>query len=388
MLESTYMGFPESWLKKLYGWWETGDGILVHHGDADGVTSAYLLYRAFSKFLGKKFSMVRAVGSLDYHLPFLKEFEDRFSFYLITDIDIGDSLEVVKSLSPDKKVFVYDHHKISFEPQSLPENIFYCNARMLRGTDWHPASYFAYVFYRYLEEGDGSKLDPNALWVVALGLAGDMALYEYPELEEQVRSEYPRLFEGSPTALERIVARINASFSHITSHPSHLAFTLIEKAWEMGDPMYFLEGEDETVKTLQERRKEYHDIIKRAVRLMPERAIVELGYPVVHILVEAPYVINGPLASAMTQEWRDKIALAGQKFGEIVGVEIRRGDRVDVDLADILHSLRNRGFPFISAGGHPMAAGASLESKYWKSFIKYFKQEALIKAKIKGNSSV
>ncbi len=380
--EGSYMGFPEDWFKKLFGWWENGDGILIHHGDADGVASAYLLYRAFWKFLGRKFSMVRAVGALDYHLPFLKEFAERFSFYLITDLDVGDSLSAIKELPPEKRVFVYDHHKIGFDLGELPENVFYCNARMLRGTEWHPASYFGYAFYRYVEEGEGGKYDPNALWLVAIGLTGDMAFYDYPELEEEVRKEYPRLFEGSPTALERIVSRINASFSHLMSHPSHLVFSLIDKAWELGDPMYFLEGEDEAVKTLQERRKEYHDIIKRAVRLMPERAVLELGYPVVHLLVEAPYVINGPLANAMVQEWPDKIALAGQKFGDIVGVEIRKGQKVEVDLAEILHSLRSRGFPFISAGGHPMAAGASLESRYWKHFVKYFKQEALIRAKV------
>lgn len=370
--------FPEEVFEKFKAVAENANVIyILYHGDADGVTSGFLINQTLKEAFNKPARRLLWMATNSYDLK--KETEEILKSppdtLIITDIDVKDAAEQIKKLQEHvRQIFVYDHHQISKPPQG--SGIFYFNPRTLNPTVWHPASLFGMAIYSYF-----SLKKNDFLWVGGAGLIGDVAMPEYPWIEEEIKKNFPQLYDSShPTCqgtawkypLEGITYLLNAGFFYYPARRLPFSMLALERAWEKGDPFIFFDKRDQISRKLLAFHRTIEETVKNLSNQALQDAQFHLGAPVISFLARTPHYVVGIVASRLASLYPEKIAVVGQ-LGERIGIELRAGRNCELNIPAILKLMN---FPFLSAGGHPKAAGALIEKNQWEEFIEKFVETA------------
>ncbi len=343
---------------------------LVHHGDADGVTSALYVYYTILQIRGRVPDHVLWVSTKSYDMKkegkLIKNINP--DLLIVVDLDLLKDEVLLNNWSLNiKKIFIYDHHSISIDVNLIPNNIIYLNARMLNQEGvWHPASYFGYSISKCFFDNE----DYN--WVGAVGLRGDHAHNDYPELFERVKEKFPILFlevvgKDYNYILEGLTHYVNAGFFYSPDLREKTSFLALQKAWEKKDPMLFFEGDDPVFQEL--RRKS--DEIKKEINVLFEKAKQEAyrpeGLDLVLGKVNTPHYIVGVIAGKICKDEPGIIAVIANEYDENMGIELRMGKNTSCNLVELLMRMKDN-FNFISAGGHPVAAGCLIHPSQYEEF--------------------
>lgn len=350
--------------------------VLVHHGDADGVTSGVFISRVVEKLTETPLEHVIWVSTKSYQMKQEKVLIDTIApdVLIVTDLDLGKEKGLLHHWSATiEDVFIYDHHNIGDDYRdTIPRSIEYLNARML-GFDniWHPASFFGYALHRRFFKEDYP-------WMAAIGLRGDHAYFseEYDELQENVKERFPKLLEPIEgkeykNHLEKCTYYINSGFFHSPDLHESTSYRVLQEAVKRNDP-YYIYSQEGISSDLKRKREELKSGIEKIYLSASEKAEFYPDKNLIIYKIETPHYILGVIASKLIKDHDDKVVLILNQFGNEISGEIRRGDHVTYNLVRILLDLKERDFKYSSVGGHPAAAGCLFEASLEKEFRRLF----------------
>ena len=350
--------------------------VLVHHGDADGVTSAVYIADVLKKITGREIEHRIWVSTKSYRLKQEKLIIDNIApdVLIITDLDIAKEKELLRHWSDTiDDVFIYDHHNIleSYK-ESIPRSIEYLNARMLNIEGiWHPASFFGYELHkRFFDQ-------KNYDWIVAIGLRGDHALFsdEYVALVNNLENDYPELLENIEgkdykNLLEKSVYYINAGFFYNPDLHEQTVFKVLWKAKELDDYSFIYSNKAES-EALVRKRKELKTAIKTTYEKSKEKMELFDSSPLIIYRIDTPHYILGVIAGMIADDHPERIVLVLNKFQDEISGEIREGESANFNVVNILLDI-SKDFSYLSVGGHPRAAGCLFLVDKYKEFYDKF----------------
>ncbi|MCK4643190.1 DHH family phosphoesterase [bacterium] len=350
--------------------------VLVHHGDADGVTSGLYITRIVEKITQAPLEHIIWVSTKSYKMKQERALIDSISpdILIVTDLDLGKERDLLHHWSATiDAVFMYDHHNIGEDYRdTIPHSIEYINARMLGYENiWHPASFFGYELNRRFFKEEYA-------WVAAIGLRGDHAFFsdEYTELQGIIQKENPELLEpleghDYKNLLEKCVYYVNAGFFHHPDMHEATAFRVLAKALELNDPSFIYSGDDVSA-DLTRKRRELKEEIQRIYAASSELAEFCPDRELIIYKIDTSHYILGVIASNLVKDNPNKVVLILNQFGTEISGEIREGENADKNLVQMMLKVKDKDFPYGSVGGHPRAAGCLFDAEHEKDFRRIF----------------
>ncbi|MBM3137098.1 MAG: single-stranded-DNA-specific exonuclease RecJ [Chloroflexi bacterium] len=340
--------------------------------DVDGQTSTALLVAGL-RALGARVAYhvpVRAEESHGIGLDFLKSFLKEGIQLLITcDTGISEfeSLEFLRDLGLD--VILTDHHMPGGD---LPPALSILNPRLL--PSGHPMSDLAGVgtafqVIRGLIEGSKSKdsLDQNFHDLVALGTIADLAELT-GENRYYAKLGLEQLNQNLRLSIKAILEFAGFTRQRITE--SHISFTFAPRMNSIGrladaNPMvdFLISSDEDFIRTtaiqmeeLNARRKIAVEMIYRSALDLLDQQPALLQYPVI-LLGKSGWEggVVGIVASRMVEKFSKPAILMNIKR------DVAAGSARSVEGIDIIQAIQSNAGQLIRFGGHPMAAGLSMQ---------------------------
>lgn len=333
---------------------DSGKGLLLYHGDADGVCSAALFLRFFKGFdysprkgpiMGNDF--VRTV------------LEKKPGLLVFLDLPVDQerrNLERFLREIPGLRIVIIDHH--IHERDMNSERVLHINPRFVRGDAYMPA---ACTVYRILEV---LGMEVRALiWIAAMGVIGDYGWEGCPDLIEECRGEYPYLLEGEPPksmlgeGADVIAAAV--TLKGLPGVSECLKALVASQGFE----------DFESVRKLQDWKAELDDEFQIILEdFEKKKKLFEREKMIVYEL-KSGLSLTSMLATHIGGEFPDSIVAIRKASGNVWKVSLR-GQNTGLNLGDIVkRCVKDIG----SGGGHERAAAAMVRD--WGTFLKRLRRE-------------
>ncbi len=327
---------------------------VIHDDDCDGICSGSII-----AILVKKLLAHATLLSTEWNESLTKDVAVKVKKKKSSKVIILDCPEIprdVLDMFESSEVLIIDHHKLE-----KYTGVTYCNPRKFDKDIYLPTSYLAYkIFEKFFNTRD-------VLWFAAAGTLGDMGLKDCAEIFTKLKIFYPELignadindalFENSLlgtitkiiSSASAVKGRIGAEFvsTKLTKVKSYREFLNVKKPLEWYNE---LEAEfDRCLKDFEMNKK-----------LMGRIVFYEL---------KSELRIKSILATSLARYHSNKIIIIGQEYNGQFGVSLRKGENMNIDLADLVKTLI-KGIPKAGGGGHPVAAAGSMPKQYKDSFIR------------------
>ena len=346
--------------------------------DVDGQTSTALLVHGLRRAGADVCFHIpnRAKESHGIRLEFLKQFMGQGINLLITcDTGITENESLQYAADQGLDVIISDHHTL---PEEMPTAIAIINPRLL--SSGHPMENLAgvgaaYQIIRALYESRGNAKEAEYyLDLVALGTIADLADLSgenryYAQLGLQQMNNNLR------PALEAILT--SANFRNTTITESIIGFTIGPRLNAVGrlddananvdfllsDDPVFLRAKAEELENLNARRKMAVDGVYQSAREMLDRD-PELTRYAALVLARPGWQkgVVGIAASRLVEDYNKPAILLN------ISEDIAAGSVRSIEGVNIIQSIRDNAVYLNTFGGHPMAAGLSLDVIKLKQF--------------------
>lgn len=310
--------------------------LILGHFDADGLSAATILSRAL-EHAGKP-AEIRIMGKGEN--PWSPALQDELAArrpggLIVTDLGVngGDILLGTPTV-------LIDHHV----PRGTPGE-----AVVITGNGRVPEPTSSLLAWWCVQ-----ALDPpgDLLWLAALGLVGDMAEGDFPELAE-AQARYGK------TALRDAASLVNAPRRTAAADPAP-ALALLLKC---GSPKELLKGGHPETAQLLAAKAEVAAALEGARRVPPRvRGDVAL------IRFSSPCQIHPLIAQSWRGRLRDKIVLAANTGYRPGWVHFAARSATGTDLIRFLAEHRPPGAGPEYGGGHAQATGGALRPADWNDF--------------------
>lgn len=333
---------------------------LLHHADADGVCAGVLLTNLLQLRGASVESRRVATADFDFESTFSWLRGGRYERVATLDINFLSTSGALEGLrdAAGCTVAVYDDHDPGDAPKAF-EGLHYFNPHAAGlGADFHaPACGFAYAL---LEDGD---LDGSAASLVCMiGLVGEGVAGSFGSEFTELKALVDRL---RPIAYD-----LNSAFSLPDRHTGQdLPRKLLSEALRAeGASVSEILAEIEAHPVRQQLASNaamIDEAVRRTVASLDRRPNVETASGLrVHLLHFAnEYAIVNWVASQVRQRVKPGLVVAMQDMPNgRTQIEVRRSRGVKhPDASALLRSLDDQ-VAYISRGGHPPAAGATIPS--------------------------
>lgn len=355
---------------------------LVHHGDADGVTSAVYVSYVLKHLIGKFPETLIYAPSFSYDLETESALvmKARPDVLIVLDLSLYSQKTILKNWCENiRKVFVYDHHIVKQAPEY--GNLVFFNPRLaVEKNISHPTSYFAYsLANRTIPEGKRGE------WLAACGLVGDNSFDDYSELKEKTRNTYPFLFEPTPDEdyvdmLHGLTYLTNSGFFYRPDTRTNVSFEVLETAFRDDKPEKLFDKSIPLMDRAWQMYKNFQVDIKDTVEAAKTQGKFFDSAPVIFYRSKSPHYSAGISAGILSAIFPEKVCVLtySSENSDKTSVEIRAGKNIKVNIPAILDKQRNE-VHFFSAGGHPTAGGAQIpkgeEDVFIETFVKHFFSE-------------
>ena len=341
--------------------------------DVDGQTSAALLVSAFQR-LGAKVSYhlpVRATEGYGVHLDHLKAIIEGGANLLVTcDTGIAAHEAVTFAKHQGVDTIITDHHTLP--PGALPEAYAIVTPRLL--PDTHPLSglpgvgtAYELVSALYQQAGLADELS-GFLDLVALGIVADIAPLR-GDTRYLLQKGLTALRETRRAGLLALMQMANLNPSWLTEE--HIGFVLAPRLNALGrlddaNPAVELlttsdEGRARVLATHLEglnaqRRNMTTQVLQGALaQIAKDRAL--LDYPALVLAhPDWPGGVIGIVAAELAARFTRPVLLLASPTGQVAHGSARSVEGVDITAALAENAALLTGF-----GGHPMAAGCSID---------------------------
>ncbi|TDH58487.1 DHH family phosphoesterase [Dankookia rubra] len=312
--------------------------ILGHH-DADGLSSAAILFRALERS-GRR-ARVRLLGRGEN--AWSPEMASELRAQDIGGLILADLGTRAEPLIPGVATVILDHHVQTGVPQA---------ALLVSGHGLRPTpttSLLAWWCAGALAEVD------DLLWLAALGIIGDMEeAAGFPELAA-ARERW------GITALRRAVSFLNAP-RRASAGDAALALALLLKA---DGPKAVLSGEYPETALLQAAKAEVQEALAEGRRVAPQiRGDVAL------IPLHSACQIHPLIAQQWKGRLKGKVVIAANTGYRSGWVHFAARAGQGTDLIAFLRRHRPEGADPVQYGnGHPQASGGALPPAAWNRFV-------------------
>jgi single-stranded-DNA-specific exonuclease len=355
--------------------------------DVDGQTATTLLVSAL-RDLGANVTYhipVRASESHGVNLPALQRITNstpKPQVLLTCDTGISAHESVAYAQQSGVDVLITDHHDL---PPSLPQALAVVNPKLLPAA--HPLATLpgvgvAYKLVEYLYQHADREPEPTPqLDLVALGIIADLAVLQ-GDTRYLVQRGLPGLRQPHRLGLQAMFDLAELDPTWLTEE--HIAFILAPRLNALGrlsdaNPVVeFLTTQDPgrarlfalELEGLNARRKLLSDQIYQAAlaqidqdNSLLDAAALVLAHPA------WPAGVLGIVASRLVERFHKPVILLASPPGELARGSARSIEDVNINAAIRAHQQMLAGF-----GGHPMAAGLSIEPQRIAEFRRLLSQ--------------
>ncbi|HUS15120.1 MAG TPA: phosphoesterase [Chloroflexia bacterium] len=312
--------------------------ILGHH-DADGLSSAAILFRALER--SGRHAKVRLLGRGEN--AWSPEMALELRAQDIGGLIVADLGTRAEPPLPGTATVLLDHHVPTGVPQA---------ALLVSGHGLHPTPTTSLLAWWCA--GAVTEVD-DLLWLAALGVIGDMEESAgFPELTA-ARERW------GITALRRAVSLLNAP-RRASAGNAAPAFALLLKA---DGPKAVLSGEYPETAVLQAAKAEVQEALAEGRRVAPLiRGNVAL------ILLHSACQIHPLIAQQWKGRLKDKIVIAANTGYRPGWVHFAARSGQGIDLIGFLRRHRPEGADPVHYGnGHAQASGGALPPEAWNRFV-------------------
>jgi single-stranded-DNA-specific exonuclease len=347
--------------------------------DVDGQTSTTLLVAALRE-LGARVTFhipLRDSESHGVHLATLKPILDQGVRLLLTcDTGITAIEEVDYANKAGVDVIITDHHDL---PESLPRACTVVNPKLLATT--HPLANLpgVGVAYKLTEElyqraGMPEKAEAG-LDLAALGIVADLAILK-DDTRYLLQRGLPALRNTSRLGLKTMMELAELNPDWLTEE--HISFVLAPRLNALGrlsdanSSVEFFTTEDPgkarilafKLEEFNQERKLLTDQVFMAAEAQIERDRELLNYAALVLSHPAwPAGVIGIVASRLVERYNRPVVL----FSTPPGV-LARGSARSIDTVNISAAISDLAEMLVTYGGHPMAAGLSIQSEQIPKF--------------------
>jgi len=351
----------------------SGSVAIVYHGDADGCSSAAILYvlirRLHPGVVPQLFAPLQGgsrVG-LDTACRLVE-----LDFDNVIAVDLGEKEdEVIGVLTRETgktRLLWIDHHK---DERPVKGNFVYYNPHQLMPElTVPPASAIVYAMASRLLSSTNAASDLS--WIAALGIVGDKGEGRAPEVIKAAFNRFPNLIGGPSfgefAVLKQMVSLMSSARSFFGREGAVHVVEALLKASEKKDPSFLLYGENG--KKLRYGMRMTSKIVGRIMNDEDNFEKQYEGLLICEINVKAS--VQNYLASVLRRKFPDRVicVINHGTNPDSIHVELRRGEKVTTDLRvaaqAIAHAFGGSG------GGHKAAAGIRISRKQadWPSVKK------------------
>ncbi len=355
-------------------------GILIlYNADADGFVSTHFLCRIYNKIARKQSRLFfKAVWNYEFKFEWLEEylFDKSISLVICLDLPIIQEPEVLHSLTlSGKKFLIYDHHIV---PQKyLPiEGVSYFNSRLLDNEKSnHPTSIISALLADHVV-----NLTYNEYLIAAIGLLGDQSLHLYPEYYSLLQEKSRDLFNSDnlwKSRFGKITSLINAFFrANPSKNPKDIHWVLLN----------LIQKEDDFINIIDSLNSKYgfeiaqkmvNDEVNYYINKLSNSYTEQINKEFICLVLPMRTFSVGIIATILAKRNIAPMVAIGFNADNTIQFEIRRADSEKRSIIDILN-IQKKYFTPLTAGGHPMAAGALVkkgdENKFCISFTKAMRE--------------
>ncbi|WMT92917.1 phosphoesterase [Pelagibacterium sp. H642] len=312
--------------------------FVLTHNDADGLSAAALLKRAFRR--AGKVTRVRILrrGENPWSNAVREEvMQSANAGLLVTDLGVR-----AEPINAETCTVFIDHHV----PQGVPTG-----ATVISGYGEQPTPTSSLLAWQCA--GALADVD-DLLWLAALGIIGDLgSKASFDELATAKR-------RYSATALQQATALINAS-RRASAGDARPAFDLLTKA---GSPRDVISGNHPETAILRSAQLEVNAALQTAKRVAPK-----IRNGVALILFDSPCQVHPLIAQTWRVRLKGNIVIAANSGYRQGWVHFSARSATGTNLVDFLRERAPEGADENYGSGHEQATGGALRPDAWNEFV-------------------
>jgi single-stranded DNA-specific DHH superfamily exonuclease len=336
--------------------------VVVYHGDPDGCCAAVMLSIALTESFNKEVDHHYWVGTHQFTFTLLRDYlvAIKPTHVVFLDVNIESKPQILDEIITQTKsrILIYDDHVTTFS--STHDEILFINPTQSLGTEFPlPACVFAYELQQYAGERDTQ-------WIAAVGITAESVGRYYGRFLDNVMVEKKKL-----STLARL---ITAQFLVLDAYNTEdLAFSLLIEASRLDGAELLLNTRDPRVQQLHQIRNQVDQEVRRNANRFVEKAHFSQDVSLYTFEVRSNFRIVNLVASTMKWKLEKSVILTYQYLKDRIMIEIRTSpDRENTDLTKVLERAFTH-LPYLNMGGHPVAAGASIDKSIdINTFLQYF----------------
>lgn len=338
-----------------------GNKVAIIYGhDCDTICSTVIIFKLIEKLTGVKSELV--ISDLNFAITSdaVTKVRTLKPDYIIS-LDIAEiDDKILNELKGIGKVLDIDHH--------IPKDykgIVYVNPRLHDANVYMPVSYVVYKLYDELLGAD------DVSWISAVGVLADNGVTRCKDLFERVKVTIPELIGDAAIDNEKLFK--NSLLGKLTEildsarivegkrGAEFAANTLLQiKTYKeilsgVGDAKKLLEWSEISSKEFDRLVSDFNQNKKAMENIL----LYE---------VKSKFNLHSPLINTLQHLYDNNILTVYQKSGKFLDFSFRKGKNVTTDLAKLARES-TKDIQDSEGGGHPVASGARIPTKYLNQFL-------------------
>ncbi len=320
------------------------DVVIIYNNDADGICSCVLI-KKFLKMRSKKepYTISQPMPT-DKNL--IKKIQTTLPNKIIfLDLAVDQQPGLLKKLGGVCNMLIIDHHQVSKDVSS--DIVTYYNPRMKNPEAYQSTSYLVYKICSKLANMK------KHLWIALIGMIGDYNLDDSKDVVDEARKAYS-IKDMKDSKLSRISDMITA-----TRATRDLTCDEIIKVMEKAESYEDLYKNRKIMEAYEKVENEMLSIM-----LDTENNSEIIGNLVLYNF-KSKYNLRSSVSTKLSEKHVRSLVIVYEKVGSKIKLSARNQGK-NFNVSKVLQKA-SRGLD-ASAGGHDVAAGATINEKDWERF--------------------
>lgn len=325
------------------------DIVIVFNNDADGICSCVLMKKLLKEKNVKEPYIIYQPMPTDKNL--IKKIQTTIPTKIIfLDLAVDQQQNLIRKVSGICDILIIDHHKITKDMNI--KNIVHYNPRFDKPDIYQSASYLTYNICSKITDMS------NSLWIAMIGIIADYNLDDSTDLIKEFDKKNPGFIENIPDSLVAKIAQMIVAVRGTRALTCDQIVRILEAA---RNPEDFYKSKD------AEKLIESYKIIENEI--LSITLDVEKNSEIIGDLIlyryKSKFGLRSEIATRISERHPGKMVIVYEKMGDKIKLSSRNQDK-KYNVSKIL-SKAAKGMK-ASAGGHDVAAGATVQVKDWEDF--------------------
>lgn len=325
------------------------DVVIVFNNDADGICSCVLIKKLMKKKGLKEPYIIYQPMPTDKNL--INKIRTTIPTKIIfLDLAVDQQQSLIRKVSGICDILIIDHHKITKDVNT--KNIVHYNPRFDKPEIYQSTSYVTYKICSQIMEMSDS------LWISIIGMIADYNLDDSMDLVKEFDKKNPGFADNIQSSLVAKIAQMIVAVRGTRALTCDQIVRIIETAKGMEE---FYKSKD------AEKLIESYKIIENeilSITLDAEKNSEVIG-DLIFYRYKSKFGLRSEIATKISEKHPKKIVIIYEKMGDKMKLSSRNQSK-DYNVSNLLWKA-SQGMK-ASAGGHDVAAGATVQVKDWEEF--------------------